>query len=376
MKDAKLTQALSRRKMLLAAGVGTTAALAAPSIATAQTKIARLTTTWSRTSRGYHESAQRLADRITAATNGSVTVELNASGELFPAFESLFAVQRGEAEMFHAISGYWRKEHPGFQFLNTVPNGFTCEENGTWLREGGARPLMDELYARYNIKALVCGGSGVQPGGWFAKPIESLSDMSGLRMRISGYGGEVVRRVGGTPVSLPADALVDALFNGDIDAVEWNGPLADKGFGFQKLLPYYMQPGFHDPGSSITLGLNQQFWDSLTPSERTIIEACCATESAITMAEFRGENGRSLIQLVNEYDAKLTILPADVWLEAARMAEDVIAEAAEFDDLSMRIYDSYIDFRKKLMPWSAHSIERYSSLRQTWIDDINTASAY
>ncbi|MEO0915142.1 MAG: ABC transporter substrate-binding protein, partial [Pseudomonadota bacterium] len=233
-----------------------------------------------------------------------------------------------------------------------------------WIQYGGGGALWEELFARYNIKAFIGGGSGVQAGGWFSKEINSLSDMAGLRMRIAGYGGEVLARVGGTPVSLPADKLVTELYSGALDAAEWNGPYADLDFGFAKLLPYYVQPGFHEPGATEFIGVNQQFWQGLTTRERAIVEYASRAEAAFTLGQFRAENGRALKQLVTEYGARVWAMPQDVWLQAARMSEEIVAEKADVDDLGRRIYRSYIRFRAEIAPWSSTSLEAYALARQ------------
>ena len=47
--------------------------------------------------------------------------------------------------------------------------------------------------------------------GWFNKEINSLADLKGLKMRFPGFGGEVFKRAGGTPVNIPGGELYTAM---------------------------------------------------------------------------------------------------------------------------------------------------------------------
>ena len=65
-------------------------------------------------------------------------------------------------------------------------------------------------------------------GGWFNKEINSASDLKGLKMRIPGLGGDVMAKLGASPVSLPGGQIYENLVSGAIDATEWVGPWNDE----------------------------------------------------------------------------------------------------------------------------------------------------
>jgi TRAP-type mannitol/chloroaromatic compound transport system substrate-binding protein len=173
----------------------------------------------------------------------------------------------------------------------------TADELASWLDFGGGRALWDEVGAQFGIKPLLCMNTGVQMGGWFNKQVNTQGDFKGLRYRMPGLGAEVLRRMGATVVTIPAGEIVSALKSGAIDASEWIGPWPDTALGLDEAADYYYYPGFHEPGTSSTLGVNKKLWDGLTASERALIEAAAQAETTRSLAEFNAENVKALKRL-------------------------------------------------------------------------------
>ena len=233
-----------------------------------------MVTTWPKNFPGLGTGAQRLADRITNGTEGRIEVKLFSAGELVPPFESFDAVSQGTADMYHAAEYYWQGKSKAFNFFATVPFGLTASEVDAWIYHSGGQALWDELSADFNLKPLMAGNTGVQWGGWFNKEINSIEDFKGLKMRMPGLGGEVLRRLGAAAVALPGGEIFPALQAGTIDATEWVGPWNDLAFGFYKITKYYYWPGFHEPGTILSLGINKDVWESLSASDQSLIETC------------------------------------------------------------------------------------------------------
>src|SRR6056297_1238805 len=270
---------IQRRKFLSGAALGGAAAAAAPLATPAIAQDRRelsMVTTWPKNFPGLGTGAQRLADRITAATDGRITVNLYAAGELVGAFESFDAVAAGNADMWHGASYYWQGKSPGFAFFTAVPFGMTATENDAWLYHAGGQDLWDELGAQFNIKAMPAGNTGVQMGGWFRNEVTSVDDFNGLKFRMPGLGGEVLRKLGAAVQALPGGEIFPALQSGAIDATEWVGPWNDLAFGFFRVAPYYYYPGFHEPGSTLECGINLDVWNSFSDADKALVQACCA----------------------------------------------------------------------------------------------------
>ena len=343
------TKVLSRRALLTGSGAAVAATLAAPAVAQETGRVIRMATSWPPSLGGLGPGAQRVADTITQVTEGRLTVELYSAGKLVSPLGVHDAAGAGEIEMYHSAEYYFQKKHRGFNFFTTVPFGLTADEHSSWIKFGGGQQLWDELSAGFNVKSFGAGSTGVQMGGWFDKEITSMADFEGLTMRMPGLGGQVLAEVGANPVVLPGGGIVEALFDKSIDATEWVGPYNDLQFGFQKLLAKYMYPGFHEPGTMASIGMNLDFWNSLSAEDQALIQMVSDAEMSLMTSDYSGNNGLSLTQLVNEFGVKPTRLPDDVWDALAETSQSVVAGVAKDDDLAKRIYDSFEAYRQMSM---------------------------
>ncbi|WP_136656622.1 TRAP transporter substrate-binding protein DctP [Nitratireductor sp. XY-223] len=359
---------MERRTFLTGAAVaGAASTLAAPAVAQAKKEMV-IVSTWPRDFPGLGLPAQRLAARIGELTDGRLDVQYFAAGERVGAFDSFDEVASGNAQAYIAADYYWKGKHPGWAPFTAIPFGMTYTEIDAWIKYGGGQELWDELADQFGLKNLACGNTGVQMGGWFNKEIESADDLKGLKMRIPGLGGDVMAKLGASPVSLPGGQIYENLVSGAIDATEWVGPYNDYFMKFYEAAKYYYWPGMHEPGAQIAFGMNKSWWDGLTKNEQAIVQAACNEENARTMAETNAFNGEYLNRLINDHGVQLREFNDDVYDAFGEASAEVIEEAREFDDLSKKIYDAVLEKRAELGAWTALSDTAYVQKRNAVIN--------
>ena len=313
----------------------------------------KLVTTWPRDFPGLGTGAQRLADAITQMSAGRLVVKVYAAGELVPPFESFDAVSGGAADIYHAFEHYWQNRSRAFNFFAAVPYGLTAGEMTAWIYHGGGQELWDELSAGFNIKPFQVGNTGAQLGGWFNKEINDINEFKGLKIRMPGLGGEVLKRIGAVPVPLAGVKIFPALLAGTIDATEWAGPWNDLALGFYKVAKYYYYPGFHEPGTALSAGMNLKVWDSLDDSLKAVVSQAMAAENAISRAEYSARNADALFTLRQKHRVDMRRF-TDGTLKAIGGAsgEVVAALGTGGDALTRKIYDDFKKFRSKALSWS------------------------
>lgn len=201
-------------------------------------------------------------------------------------------------------------------------------------------------------------------GGWFKREVNSLDDFRGLKMRIPGLGGDVIRALGGAAEALPGNEIYQALQTGRIDATEWVGPWNDYYLGFHREAKFHYGPGFHEPGSSLAVGMNRRKWDSLTPTEQQIIRSACNEVNHLSVGEFTYQNGVHLEKLVNEEAVQLRQFPDDVMARVQEVATDIRSDAGSGGDLERRIYESFEDALTKMRGWARISDGPYLAARE------------
>jgi len=363
---------INRRNLLVAGTAGLTAGCdcgvpeGLPTSAGAfRERELRMVTTWPEDFPGLGEAAANVAKSITEMTGGAIRVRVFSAGELVGAFDSFDAVSNGSADMYHGAEYYWAGKSKAFPFFTAVPFGMTASEIMGWTEYGGGQQLWDELSAKFNIKPFIAGNTGHQLGGWFKKPINSLEDMKGLKVRMPGMGGEVLRRIGASAVALPGGEIYSALQSGAIDGAEWVGPWNDLAFGFYREAKYYYWPGFHEPGAQIAAGINLDVWNSFTPQEQAVVRAACHQANHLCLAQFTHFNGIALDQLVKDHDVQVRRFPDDIIEALAKASKDVLDEAAASDDISRRVFESYKEALLKTQKWSEISDEAFMQARRT-----------
>ena len=169
---------------------------------------------------------------------------------------------------------------------------------------------------------------------------------------MAGLGGEVLRRLGAIVVILPGGEIVPALKSGAIDASEWIGPWLDMAMGLHKAAGYYYYPGFHEPGTGLTLGINKARVGKPRRERPAVIEAAAAGEYARSLAEFNANNALSLRKLRDEGSVKILKFDDSLLKAFREISKDVVAETGSGDELSRKIYASYQQFRASIMDWS------------------------
>ncbi len=339
---------MERRKFIKGAALAGTAAavstLATPAIAQARKELV-IVSTRPRDFPGLGISAQRLAARITELTDGAITTKYFAAGERVGAFDVFDDVASGNSQAYIAADYYWVGKHPAFAYFTSVPFGMTSPEWNAWIKFKGGQALWDELSGSFGLKSLPCGGTGTQMGGWFNKEINSADDLKGLKMRIPGLGGTVMAKLGVSTVSLPGGQIYENLVSGAIEATEWVGPYNDYFMKFYEAAKYYYSAGMHEPGGGLAFGMNQKFWEDLTPGEKAIITAACNEEHAAQHEEASANNGEYLTKLINDHGVELRSFNDEVWDSFGTAAAEVFEETRNHSELAAKIND---DFQLKL----------------------------
>ncbi|MBF9032149.1 twin-arginine translocation signal domain-containing protein [Rhodobacterales bacterium HKCCE3408] len=343
---------MDRRSFLRTSALGgaaaTTTALAAPVYAQGNRTLTLVTSVPDGFAI-FDDAAQLAADRITAATDGQLTIEKYPAGALVGAFEVFDAVSSGQADIYHSAEYYFLNQHPGFAFFTAVPFGMTGVELLAWYYHQGGMALHHELAGLFNLKPFLCGNTGMQPGGWFNSEITSAEDLQGLRFRMPGQGGQVLGRLGASVQNIPGGEIYQALSSGQIDGAEWIGPFADERMGFQEVTSIYYTSGFHEPGSALALSFNLDVWESFTPAQKTIIESVCESVHSNNLGLSWAENGAALRRLQQE-GIQVREFPDDVW-DAFGRASVEVREENMGDPIYAEIANSYFESMASTSAW-------------------------
>lgn len=359
---------MDRRNVLKAAlgasAVTTAAASSLPAPAIAKDRLKwTMVTTWPKNFPGLGTGANMLAELIKKASDGRMEITVYGAGEIVPAFDAIDAVANGTAEMGHGAPYYWKGKVPAAQYIAAMPFGLTAQEQNAWFEFGGGQALADKVYSQMGCKFFPSGNTGVQMGGWYNKEINTIDDFKGLKMRIPGLGGEVVKAAGATVVNRPGGELLTSMQSGDIDAMEWVGPYNDLAFGIHKVAKYYYFPGWHEPATVLDNFINLDAWDKLPPDLKEIVRAANAAMNNYVLSEFTARNHAALETLLNKHKVNLRSFPDALLEQLGGIAGTVLGDLSASDPLSREVVESISKFRKGAMAWTKLSEQAYINAR-------------
>lgn len=324
----------------------------------------KMVTTWPKKYPGLGMAAENFATRVEAMSGGRLTVKVYGAGQLVPALEVFDAVSQGTAEMGHGASYYWKGKTLSSAFFTSVPFGLNAQEMNAWLHHGGGMELWRETYAPFHVLPLAAGNTGVQMAGWFNREINSLEDLKGLKMRIPGLGGEVVSRLGVEAVNIPGGELYTAMQTNLVDATEWVGPYNDLAFGFHQVAKYYYYPGWHEPGPTLELIVNEKAFESLPKDLQAIVKNAARAINQDMLDDYTARNNEALMTLLNEHKVQLRKLPDDVLKKLHQVTEEVLQDTAEKDPQFKKVYESQKAFQQQVKNYHKITEEAYYQARE------------
>ena len=343
---------MRRREFIKHGGLaGVLAAGAAPAFAQSQPEVKwRLTSSFPKSLDTIYGAAEEVAKKVAAATDNKFLVRVFSAGEIVPGLQALDAVQNATVEMCHTVSYYFFGKDPTFALDAAVPFGLNARQMNAWMNEGNGTKLTREFFKGYNIINFPCGNTGTQMGGWFRKEIKTVADMKGLKMRIGGFAGAVMSKLGLVPQQIAGGDIYPSLEKGTIDAAEWVGPYDDEKLGFNKVAKFYYYPGWWEGGPQVSALVNIKAWDALPKSYQAILEMACADAHTDMLAKYDGRNPAALKRLVAG-GAQLRPFPRPVMDACYKAALEVFEETSAKNANFKKIYDDMIKFRGDQILW-------------------------
>src|ERR1700757_5146775 len=341
---------MHRRKFLRTAALGTAgvasvSTLAAPAIAESTPELKwRMASSFPKSLDTLYGTGEIFARYISEMTDNKFNVRIFAAGEIVPGLQVLDAVQNGTVEMGHSAGTYYVGKDNAFAFDTALPFGNNSRQQEAWMRWGGGRELLNELYKDYNIYSLGCGLTGAQMGGWFRKEVKGVEDFKGLKFRIAGIAGLVINKIGGVAQQIAGGDIYPALEKGTIDGCEWVGPYDDEKLGFHKVAQYYYYPGWWEGGPMIHNFINLAKWNELPPAYRSVIRTASSMANEWMQARYDAANPAALKRLVAG-GAQLRPFTQPIMDASLRAALDLYAEVSKSNPDFKKVWEAMLAFR-------------------------------
>jgi TRAP-type mannitol/chloroaromatic compound transport system substrate-binding protein len=359
IQDEELHIMLSTASKKLALALLVSATLLSPAMAAQKVYRLKLAETWPPNFPIFGEAVKSMADMADKMSNGRLKITIDSKNKHKAPLGIFDMVRSGQYDMGHSASYYWKGKIMESIYFTTMPFGMTAPEQYGWFYHGGGMQLMDKLYSKYGVLSFPGGNTGNQMGGWFQKEIKSVADLQGLKMRIPGFAGEVLARVGAKPTNIPAGELYTALERRTIDALEWVGPSLDLRMGFHKIAPYYYT-GWHEPGAELQFLINKRKWDRLPPDLKEILRVSMRVAAYDMYVHTYHASAMNWATMKTQYpNIKVRTFPRPVMKALRKANAELLAEQAKRSPLAKEIQASQAAYMKKARVWTNISDKAY-----------------
>ena len=318
----------------------------------------KLAQTWGTGFPIFGDAVNKMAEMVNVMSNGEMEIRIDSANKHKAAFGILDMVKAGQYEKGHSASYYWKGKDANTMFFTTMPFGMIAPEQYAWFYYGGGMELMQEVYNKHGVYAFPGGNTSNQMGGWFRKEINTLDDFKGLKMRIPGFAGEVLSKLGVVVTNIAPGELYTALDRGTIDALEWVGPSLDLNMGFHKIAPYYYT-GWHEPATELQFLVNQKKFDELPKHLQKILEIAMQYAAYDMYAMSYHESAVNWASIEKEYpNVKIRTFSPEIISAMKKANQELLNEAAK-DPEFKKIWDSQTAYMKKARKWTAISDYAY-----------------
>ena len=345
---------MKRRKFINTAGTGMAgilAAGAAPAFAQGGPEVKwRLASSFPKSLDTIYGAAETMSKRVAAATGNRFQIQVFAAGEIVPGLQVLDAVQNGTVQCGHTAPYYYWGKDAAFALDTAIPFGLNARQMNAWQIFGGGLELFREFYKGYNIHNIPAGNTGAQMGGWYRKEIKTVADLKGLKMRIGGFAGKVMEKLGVVPQQIAGGDIYPSLEKGTLDAAEWVGPYDDEKLGFNKVAKYYYYPGWWEGGPQLDVLVNLGEWNKIPKEYQNIVEAACWEANTWMVAKYDAQNPAALKKLVAG-GTQLRAFSRDILVASYKASLEVYKEAQEKSPAFKKIYDSMRKFQEDQLLW-------------------------
>ena len=343
---------MQRRDFLKVAGGGLAAsAVAAPAIAQSMPEVKwRLTASWPKSLDTLYGTCESFAKYVAEATDNKFQVQVFAAGEIVPGLQVLDAVQNGTVEICHTATYYFIGKDPTWALFCAVPFSLNARQQNAWYYDGEGLKLMNEFSKKFNVYSLVAGNTGAQMGGWFRTEIKTVDDLKGLKMRIGGWAGKTLEKLGVVPQQIAGGDIYPALEKGTIDAAEWVGPYDDEKLGFYKIAPYYYFPGWWEGGTANHFLINLEKWNALPKTYQAIVASAAGFCNVEQLGRYDARNPAALKRLVAA-GTQLRPFSTAIMEACLKASNEVNAETSAANADYKKVWESIVPFRNDEYLW-------------------------
>jgi TRAP-type mannitol/chloroaromatic compound transport system substrate-binding protein len=310
----------------------------------------KMSTTWT-PSIQLIEADRNFAKIVNELAGDQLQIKFFEGGSLVPPFEIFDAVAKGTLDAGGDWPNYWTGKDTVFDLLGSYPYGLTPIDYMVWIWQGGGFELYQEAYGKFGMIYLPHSVTPMESGVRGHKPINSIGDYKGLKIRMSGKTqGKILQKIGAAQTMLAGGEIYQALEKGVIDAGEFCSPSIDWGMGFGEVTEYWATPGWHQPASLLGVMINKKKWDELSDHMRNLLKTAAMANFTWGFTFFEYESIDGTKKFLDK-GIKVTRLGDADLAELQKLTNQLTLESCKENPLFAKVAHSQFKYLKDISTW-------------------------
>jgi len=268
--------------------------------------------------------SKAFAERMDFLSGGRFKIQVFPGGALGNALKVPETVKNGIADVGHTWIGYdWGKD-PTTVLFGGYAGSFDTERMLHWLYEAGGAEMQRQF--REETEGIISIPLFIRTAEAFLhsrKPVKTLADLKGLKLRTAGAWLEMAKDLGAAPVTTAGGDVYPMLERGAIDATEWGTLYENISMGFHKIAKYIIYPGVHQPTAPFELVINKEAWAKLSASDKRLVETAAKLVTFESWLKIGQEDAKALEfyrkagNIITELDPEVQYAARKIGLEWA-----------------------------------------------------------
>lgn len=333
----------------------------------------KYTTTWT-PSIQLIEADKNFVKLVNQLAGDKIDIKFFEGGALVPPFETFGAVASGTVQAGGDWPNYWSGKDTAFDLLGSYPYGLTPIDYMVWIYQGGGLELYQEVYGKFGIMYLPHGVTPMESGVRSNKPIKSIEDYKGLKIRMSGRTqGLLLKDIGASQVNMAGGEIYQALQKGVLDAAEFNTPNVDWGMGFGEVTKYWASPGWHQPASMLGVMINKKAWDDLGPELQEVFKIAAMANFTWSFSFYAYGNIEGTQKFIDNGTEITRLNDADL-AKLQQFTNQHTLESAKENPLFAKVAYSQLKFLQDYKAWRSIA-EPFSFGRNPELPDLEAIKA-
>jgi TRAP-type mannitol/chloroaromatic compound transport system substrate-binding protein len=288
-------------------------------------------------------------------TNGNFDIKWFPSGSLMGAFEYFDACSKGVVEAVGDWSSYWVGKDPVFDFLGSMPYGFTNMDYMVWYYQFGGEALYNEAYGKFGMRYFNMGATTSESGFRTTEktgPIKSLADYKGKKLRTPARATiQILEKLGAAPMKTPGGEIYLAVERGTLDGAEFSAPGIDWEMGFAEITKYWSVPCWFQPASQVGVMVNENAWQKLSPQYQAILRTAARAAAMDALTFYEAESGRAIEKFIEKGTEIVKLDDASLEKLDEMAGEYILSTARERGGLFAKILKSQLEYLDEYKDW-------------------------